>query len=75
MPFAILEEQEGRRHWVRSNSFTTAIRPPLAHLQYAEREEAERDAEIFRQENARQVEAAKRRRSKIEPASYTIVQV
>ena len=47
MAFAILQEQEGRRHWIRKNgpssdTFTTAILPPSAGLIYADREAAER---------------------------------
>ena len=81
MAFAILQEQEGRRHWVRKNGsnsemFTTAILPPSAGLAYAEREAAERDAEVFRQQNARDVEATKRKRKwKTAPATYSVVPI
>jgi hypothetical protein len=85
MAFAILQEQAGRRHWVRTevsergftlDRSTTAILPPPATLQYADRDSAERDAEIFRQRNAGAVEATKRRRKyKEEPAMYSVVPV
>jgi len=81
MAFAILQEQEGLRHWVfirgpGHRSLTSARLPPPTDLQYAERETAERDAEIYRQENARDVEATKRRpKYKTEPATYTVVSV
>jgi hypothetical protein len=79
--FAILQEQAGCRHWVRiagpgSSSFTTALRPPPKHLQYADRETAERDAELFREQNAREVESTKRQRKhKIEPATFSVLPV
>jgi hypothetical protein len=78
MSFAILEQQKGRQHWVRiydsgHDSFTSAIRDPLEHMRYADRETAERDAEVFRQ---RAVEAMKRKRKgKEPPASYTVVPI
>jgi hypothetical protein len=81
MAFAILQEQAGRRHWVRINgpgseTFTTAIRPPPKDLQYPNRDIAERDAEVFRERNARDVEATKRsRKYRTEPATYTVVSV
>jgi hypothetical protein len=84
MAFAILQEQEGRQHWVRKNgpyaeTFTTAfptIRPPTAGLLYADRETAERDAEGFRQQNARDVEATKRTsKNKTVPATYSVVPI
>lgn len=81
MPFAILQEQAGRQHWVRINgpgseTFTTAILAPPKDLQYSDRDTAERDAEIFQERNAREVEATKRRRKyKEEPATYTVVSV
>jgi hypothetical protein len=81
MTFAILQEQAGRRHWVRINgpgasSFTTALRGPPKDLQYADREAAERDAEIFREQNARAVESTKRRRKhKEELATYSVLPV
>ena len=85
MVFAILQEQAGRRHWVRtevseggfaSNYTTTALLPAPVDLQYGDRDSAERDAEIFRQRNASAVEATKRRRKyKEEPATYSVVPV
>ena len=55
-------------------TFTTAILGP--HLYYADRETAERDAETFRQRNARDVEATKRKRKwKTEPATYSVLEV
>jgi len=78
--FAILREQDGFRHWVRKQSPSveleaTARRPPSADLQYAELEAAERDAEIFRQENTQLIKATKRRRNKIPPATYSVVPI
>jgi hypothetical protein len=79
--FAILQEQAGRRHWVRitgpgAHSFTTAILGPPEWLQYTDRDTAERDAELFRTQNAQKVESTKRRRKhKTEPATYTVVLV
>jgi hypothetical protein len=85
MAFAILQEQAGRRHWVRtevseggftSNCMTTALLPAPVTLQYGDRDSAERDAEIFRERNARAVEATKRKRKyKEEPATYSVVPV
>jgi hypothetical protein len=60
----------------RQGHLISARLPPPTDLQYAERETAERDAEIYRQENARDVEATKRRpKYKTEPATYTVVSV
>ena len=85
MAFAILQEQAGRRHWVRtdvsergftSDHTTTALLPAPVTLQYGDRDSAERDAEIFRQRNAHAVEITKRRRKyKEEPATYSVVPV
>lgn len=45
-------------------------------MQYPDRETAERDAEIYRAKNARDVEATKRKRKyKTEAATYTVVPV
>jgi hypothetical protein len=87
MAFAILQKQEGKRHWVHLDepgcwSFITAldsrrcrVEPP-AQLRYAEREAAERDAEHFRQENASQVKATKQQRKyKVAPATYSVLSV
>lgn len=79
--FAILQERGGLRHWVRidgpgATSSTTAILGPPKDLQYADRQAAERDAEIFRAQNARAVENTKRRRKhKTEPATYSVLPV
>ena len=75
--FAILqEEKSGLRHWVRIKApgvdiFTSAA-PGAApeEMQYADRETAERDAEIYRVQNARDV---KRRRA--EPATFSVLPV
>ena len=56
--------------------FQTAILGPPKDLQYAERHAAERDAEIFREQNAREVASTNRRRKhKIEPATYSVLPV
>jgi hypothetical protein len=48
--------------------------PPVSY--YADRANAERDAEWFRARNARAVEATKRRRKyKTWPATYTVIEV
>jgi hypothetical protein len=80
--FVILQEQEGRQHWMRAvNAYSTSMMAvhddtPPASLQYPDRETSERDAEIFRAKNAREVEATKRRRKyKTAPATYSVVEV
>jgi hypothetical protein len=75
--FAILEEAEGLRHWVRieshnSTAFISARRPPPAHFLYAARNAAEHDAEIFRATNAHEVEGGKHKSA---PATYSVVPI
>jgi hypothetical protein len=83
--FAIIEErvEETRTHrnWVaRSGPGTTSMMachdgfPPASH--YTDRANAERDAEWFRAENARSIEATKRsRKYKTLPATYTVTEL
>jgi hypothetical protein len=90
MSFAILREQEGRQHWIHierlpHNCISTGtsianiggqrFEPPIDQL-YADREAAERDAEDLQQQNARDVEATKRKRKwKTAPATYSVVPI
>jgi len=79
--YAILEDcrKSGCQYWITiagPNSTTMiAAGSGLPSALYADRATAERDAEVLRQRNARDVERNRWRSFGTEPATYTVIEV
>src|SRR5262245_13951319 len=79
--YAILEDctKSGCQYWVTSagpnDTIMIAAACGLPSALYADRAAAERDAEVLRQRNARDVERNRWRNVGTDPATYTVVEV